>query len=87
MCIAAANAGDTSQDLKTGFLIGATPRKQQIALVIGVCIYVGDWGDVAVDEPRGWRSFGRPRGRGISPLFTTVCRWKNRASTRRRSGS
>jgi uncharacterized oligopeptide transporter (OPT) family protein len=38
VCIAAANAGDTSQDLKTGFLIGATPRKQQIALIIGVCI-------------------------------------------------
>lgn len=38
VCIAAANAGDTSQDLKTGFLIGATPRKQQIALMIGVCV-------------------------------------------------
>jgi putative OPT family oligopeptide transporter len=38
VCIAAANAGDTSQDLKTGFLIGATPRKQQIALVIGACV-------------------------------------------------
>ncbi|HEV2274250.1 MAG TPA: oligopeptide transporter, OPT family [Acidobacteriaceae bacterium] len=38
VCIASANAGDTSQDLKTGFLIGATPRKQQIALMIGVCV-------------------------------------------------
>jgi putative OPT family oligopeptide transporter len=38
VCIAAANAGDTSQDLKTGFLIGATPRLQQIALMIGVCV-------------------------------------------------
>jgi putative OPT family oligopeptide transporter len=38
VCIAASNAGDTSQDLKTGFLIGATPRKQQIALMIGVCV-------------------------------------------------
>ena len=38
VCIAAANAGDTLQDLKTGFLIGATPRKQQIALVIGACV-------------------------------------------------
>ena len=38
VCIASANAGDTSQDLKTGFLIGATPRKQQIALIIGVCV-------------------------------------------------
>jgi putative OPT family oligopeptide transporter len=38
VCIAAANAGDTSQDLKTGYLIGATPRKQQIALVVGACV-------------------------------------------------
>src|SRR5262249_36340345 len=33
---AAANAGATSQDLKTGFLVGATPRAQQIGLLIGV---------------------------------------------------
>jgi putative OPT family oligopeptide transporter len=36
VCIAAANAGATSQDLKTGFIVGATPRSQQIALIIGV---------------------------------------------------
>ena len=36
VCIAAANAGATSQDLKTGFLVGATPRLQQIGLLIGV---------------------------------------------------
>ena len=35
VCIAAANAGATSQDLKTGFLVGATPRHQQIALFVG----------------------------------------------------
>ena len=38
VCIAASNSGDTSQDLKTGFLIGATPWKQQLALMIGVVI-------------------------------------------------
>jgi len=38
VCIASANAGDTSQDLKTGFLLGATPKAQQIALLIGVTI-------------------------------------------------
>jgi putative OPT family oligopeptide transporter len=38
VCIAASNSGDTSQDLKTGYLIGATPRLQQIALMIGVCV-------------------------------------------------
>ena len=36
ICIVSAIAGDTSQDLKTGFLLGATPRKQQIGEVIGV---------------------------------------------------
>ena len=36
ICIVAAIAGDTSQDLKTGFLLGATPYKQQIGEVIGV---------------------------------------------------
>ncbi len=36
VCIAAAIAGDTSQDLKTGFLVGATPRSQQLGEFIGV---------------------------------------------------
>ncbi len=36
ICIISAIAGDTSQDLKTGFILGATPKKQQIAEVIGV---------------------------------------------------
>ncbi|MBN2171768.1 MAG: oligopeptide transporter, OPT family [Candidatus Krumholzibacteriota bacterium] len=36
VCIAAAIAGDTSQDLKTGFLVGATPRAQQIGEFVGV---------------------------------------------------
>ena len=35
VCIAASNGGTTSQDLKTGFLVGATPRAQQIAILIG----------------------------------------------------
>ena len=38
ICIAAANAGATSQDLKTGFLVGATPRNQQIALFVGAIV-------------------------------------------------
>jgi len=38
VAIAAANAGDTSQDLKTGYLVGSTPRLQQIALMIGVVV-------------------------------------------------
>jgi putative OPT family oligopeptide transporter len=35
VCIAASNGGSTSQDLKSGFLVGATPRSQQIAILIG----------------------------------------------------
>lgn len=38
ICIAASNAGGTSQDLKTGYIIGATPRYQQLALFIGAIV-------------------------------------------------
>jgi putative OPT family oligopeptide transporter len=38
VCIAAANAGATSQDLKTGYIVGATPVYQQIGLIIGVAV-------------------------------------------------
>ena len=38
VCIAAAEAGDTSQDLKTGFLLGATPIKQRFAFLIGITV-------------------------------------------------
>jgi putative OPT family oligopeptide transporter len=35
VCIAASNGGTTSQDLKTGYLVGATPKRQQLAIVVG----------------------------------------------------
>jgi putative OPT family oligopeptide transporter len=38
VCIAAANAGNTSQDLKTGYLVGATPFYQQMGLIVGVLV-------------------------------------------------
>ncbi len=38
ICIVAAIAGDTSQDLKTGFIVGATPRKQQLGEMLGVVV-------------------------------------------------
>jgi putative OPT family oligopeptide transporter len=38
VCIAASNGGTTSQDLKTGFLVGATPRRQQIAILVGTLV-------------------------------------------------
>jgi putative OPT family oligopeptide transporter len=40
VCIAAANAGATSQDLKTGYIVGATPIRQQIALLVGVVVSI-----------------------------------------------
>jgi putative OPT family oligopeptide transporter len=45
VCIAASNAGTTSQDLKTGYLVGATPWRQQVALIVGVlaCVFVVGW--------------------------------------------
>jgi len=48
VCIASSNAGDTSQDLKTGYLIGATPRAQQIALLIGVTVSTLVVGEVLI---------------------------------------
>ncbi|MFM2139130.1 MAG: hypothetical protein RJA57_1437 [Bacteroidota bacterium] len=38
ICIAAANAGATSQDLKTGYIVGATPKYQQLSLFIGAIV-------------------------------------------------
>ena len=38
VCIAASNSGDTAQDLKTGYIIGATPWKTQLAVMIGVVV-------------------------------------------------
>jgi putative OPT family oligopeptide transporter len=38
VCIASAEAGDTSQDLKTGFLVGSTPRLQRFAFLIGIIV-------------------------------------------------
>lgn len=38
VCVAASNAGATSQDLKTGYLVGATPRLQQISILIGAAV-------------------------------------------------
>lgn len=53
ICIAAANAGATSQDLKTGYIVGATPRYQQLALFIGAIfssIVIG-WTVKLLDTP------------------------------------
>jgi putative OPT family oligopeptide transporter len=59
VCIAASNAGDTSQDLKTGYLIGATPWKQQAALMFGVIICVFSIGATLNAMNKGLESFQR----------------------------
>lgn len=52
VCIAAANAGATSQDLKTGYIVGATPIYQQIGLVVGVIasVFVIGWTLQTLDQ-------------------------------------
>lgn len=59
VCIAASNAGDTSQDLKTGFLIGATPWKQQAAVMAGVIISVFSIGATLNAMNKGLEEFQR----------------------------
>lgn len=54
ICIVAAMAGDTSQDLKTGYILGATPRKQQIGELIGAVISAFTIGGVLVLLDSAW---------------------------------
>jgi putative OPT family oligopeptide transporter len=67
VCIAAGNAGDTSQDLKTGYLIGATPWKQQVALMFGVAVCLFSVGPTLSAMNRGLEEFDRmPRPIALS---------------------
>jgi putative OPT family oligopeptide transporter len=70
VCIAAANAGATSQDLKTGFLVGATPKRQQYGLVIGVLVsalfiagtlFLLDSTPTYKDDPSDIHAIGSPK--------------------------
>ncbi len=54
ICIVAAIAGDTSQDLKTGYIVGATPKKQQIGELIGVIASALAIGGVLYLLDRAW---------------------------------
>ena len=54
ICIVAAIAGDTSQDLKTGFIVGATPKKQQLAEMIGVVVSAAAIGGVLYLLNEAW---------------------------------
>jgi putative OPT family oligopeptide transporter len=57
VCIAASNAGDTSQDLKTGYLVGSTPWKQQLALMFGVIVCIFSIGATLNAMNRGLEQF------------------------------
>lgn len=59
ICIVAAMAGDTSQDLKTGYILGATPKKQQIGELIGSVISAFTIGGVLILLDQAW-GFGTP---------------------------
>lgn len=54
ICIVAAMAGDTSQDLKTGYILGATPKKQQIGELIGAVISAFTIGGVLILLDSAW---------------------------------
>ncbi len=67
VCIAASNAGDTSQDLKTGFLIGATPWKQQVAVMVGVIVSIFAIGPTLSAMNKSFESFQQlPQARAVS---------------------
>ncbi len=68
VCIAAANAGATSQDLKTGFLVGATPRRQQIGFIIGVLASTLVIGGTLFLLDRTYREAGMEHGIGGAKL-------------------
>lgn len=65
ICIIAAMAGDTSQDLKTGYILGATPKKQQIGELIGAVVSAFTIGGVLLLLDKAWgfgtASLGAPQ--------------------------
>ncbi|MFP5286449.1 MAG: OPT/YSL family transporter, partial [Thermoanaerobaculia bacterium] len=78
VCIAAANAGATSQDLKTGYLVGATPFRQQIGLLIGVfaSVLVIGWTILALHNsemgPIGSENLAAPQGTLMAVIIKGV---------------
>ena len=78
VCIAAANAGATSQDLKTGYLVGGTPIRQQIGLLIGVLasVLVIGWTILALHNsdmgPIGSTNLAAPQGTLMAVIIKGV---------------
>ena len=58
ICVIAAIAGDTSQDLKTGFLVGSTPKKQQIGELVGVVVSAIAIGAILYLLSNAWGGYG-----------------------------
>ena len=67
ICIVAAIAGDTSQDLKTGFIVGATPKKQQIGEMLGVVVSAAAIGFVLYLLNEAWDTV-QTKSRQLRPL-------------------
>jgi putative OPT family oligopeptide transporter len=68
VCVAAANAGATSQDLKTGFIVGATPRWQQWGFIIGVITSSFVIGLTIMQLDKNFASATEPHGIGSAGL-------------------
>jgi uncharacterized oligopeptide transporter (OPT) family protein len=78
VCVAASNAGTTSQDLKTGFLVGATPKYQQVAILLGsaasalalgpILLLVNDTGTVYVPAAQVAPGLHAPAAALLAPL-------------------
>lgn len=90
VCIAASNGGTTSQDLKTGFLVGGTPRYQQIAILIGATasalvlgpILLGLNSTATVYVPAAKVAAGLRAPAGFTPATPEVIRGPQAASDR-----
>ena len=79
ICIVAAMAGDTSQDLKTGYILGATPKKQQIGELLGAVVAAFTIGGVLLLLNSAW-GFGTtelaaPQATLMKMITEGVIRW------------
>jgi putative OPT family oligopeptide transporter len=89
VCIASSNGGTTSQDLKTGYLVGATPWKQQVSILVGALVsalFMGftllfiNWAYTTVtadaaELPREKAPAAEVRGTGLGPDGQTYRVW------------
>ena len=70
VCIAASNGGTTSQDLKTGFLVGGTPRRQQIAILVGALASALVLGPLLLYLNTGGTFYQKVDAKQFAPSFT-----------------